>query len=60
MNQKKVVVVIWIAVNLILGITFFWDATTIQCEPCLPNTECLLVKQILWKTFGCISVYAIF
>ena len=40
MNRKKAFVIIWIAVNLILVLKYFWDCFTIQCEPCLSEVDC--------------------
>ena len=40
MNRRKIVGIIWFAVNLILVIKYYWDSASIQCEPCLPEVEC--------------------
>lgn len=40
MNRKKIVILLWIVINAILVTNYFWDANSIQCEPCLPGTAC--------------------
>ena len=40
MRRNKVVVIIWLVVNLFLILKYLWDSISIKCEPCLPGIEC--------------------
>jgi len=40
MKEKKTILTIWVVVNLIILGKYVFDASTIQCEPCLPNQIC--------------------
>lgn len=40
MKGKKIMLIIWIVVNLILLGKYIVDASTIQCEPCLTGQIC--------------------
>lgn len=68
MNRRKAVIIIWLAVNLILGINYYLDASTIHCEPCLPELECTPCHTtfmanfwlfiIIWNVFMMIVLFA--
>ncbi len=40
MNRNKLIILIWVTINLILVARYFWDSISIQCEPCLPEGPC--------------------
>jgi hypothetical protein len=40
MRRNKVVVIIWLVVNLFLILKYLWDSISIKCETCLPGIEC--------------------
>jgi hypothetical protein len=69
MNRRKVVIIIWFIVNLILGINYYLDASTIKCEPCLPELDCTPCQTtfmanfwlffIIWNVLMMIALYVL-
>lgn len=69
MNRRKAVIIIWFVLNLILGINYYLDTSTIHCEPCLPELECTPCQTsfmanfwlyiILWNVFMMIVLIAL-
>lgn len=59
-DRRKTVIIIWLAVNLILAIKYYWDAVNIQCEPCLPGIKCPPCQTSFmanfWEYFSIINI----
>lgn len=51
MNRRKAVIIIWFVVDLILVINYYLDASTIKCEPCLPELNCTPCQTTFMANF---------
>lgn len=51
MNRRKAVIFIWFVVDLILVINYYLDASTIKCEPCLPELNCTPCQTTFMANF---------
>lgn len=51
MTKPRKILLLYIIVNLILGLRFLYDWQTIKCEPCLDMTDCPLCETKFMNQF---------